>query len=189
METSPFHCHRSNRSFSWLDLFPGRARLAPPRPLRVPTWTPPPSISCWTFPAFLCCLHVFCAWVFSISFSSFLHLFLLFSTISFKFGFCELVFQVSSFEHFSCRWVSTAAVPRAQQSTAQLHKAANQVHADQSTYFEVSKEVCTYNMHAVSGLFSWSMELLAFAGRLLFAPQLFDHVLHLSCSSLPCERA
>ena len=49
--------------------------------------------------------------------------------------------RFSSFEHFICRWVSTAAVPLTQQSTAQspLHKAANQSHADQSTYVEVSK--------------------------------------------------
>ena len=47
-------------------------------------------------------------------------------------------------------------------------------------------------MHAASGLFSWSMELLAFASR-LFAPKMLEHLLmllHLSFRSiLPCERA
>ena len=40
-------------------------------------------------------------------------------------------------------------------------------------------------MHAASGLFSWSMELLAFAGR-LFAPKMLDHLLTTSvCHSNP----
>ena len=43
---------------TYLDLFSERARLAPPWPLTVPTRTPPPSITCWTFPASLCFLHV-----------------------------------------------------------------------------------------------------------------------------------
>ena len=43
-------------------------------------------------------------------------------------------------------------------------------------------------MHAASGLFSWSMELLAFASRLL-APKMLDHLPHLSYRSiLLCER-
>ena len=52
----------------------------------------------------------------------------------------------------------------------------------------VSKEVCTC-MHGASGLFSWNMELLAFASR-LFAPIFLDHLLHLSFRSIPpCQRA
>ena len=52
----------------------------------------------------------------------------------------------------------------------------------------LSKEVCTY-MRAASGLFSWSIELLAFASR-LFAHKMLDHLPHLSFRSiLPCERA
>ena len=77
----------------------------------------------------------------------------------------------------------------AQHSTAQssLHKAANQVRADQSTYQK--KNVRVNNMHAASGLFSWSTELLAFASR-LFAPKMLGHLLRLSSQSiLPCEPA
>ena len=44
-------------------------------------------------------------------------------------------------------------------------------------------------MDATSGLFSWSMELLAFASR-LFAPKVLDHLLHLSVIPIhSCERA
>ena len=51
----------------------------------------------------------------------------------------------------------------------------------------VSEEACTYT-HAASGLFCLSMELMAFASR-LFAPNMLDHLLHLSSQSiLPCER-
>ena len=39
-----------------------------------------------------------------------------------------------------------------------------------------SKEECTY-MHASSGLFSWSMELLVFASR-LFAPKMLHHLIN-----------
>ena len=80
----------------------------------------------------------------------------------------------------SIRPASTAKHSIARHSTAQhgtaqspLHKAANQVRADQCTY--QNKYICTY-MHAASGLFSWSMELLAFARR-LFVPKILDHLL------------
>ena len=70
-----------------------------------------------------------------------------------------------------------AVEPRAQQSTAQspLHKAADQVHADQSTYQSM---YCTY-MNAASRLFFWSIKLLALASR-LFAPKMLNH-LHYIC--------
>ena len=73
---------------------------------------------------------------------------------------------------------STAQHSTAQHSTAQspLHKAANQVRAEQSTY-----------RNEYAGLFSWSMELSAFASR-LFAPKMLDHLLsipvHLSFRSI-----
>ena len=47
----------------------------------------------------------------------------------------------------------------------------------------VSKDVCTY-MHATSRLFSWSIELLAFASR-LFASKMLDHPLTSVCHSDP----
>ena len=70
----------------------------------------------------------------------------------------------------------------AQHSTEQspLHKAANQVRTCQSEY--VFKEVYTYT-HATSRLFCWSMELLAFASRVL-VPKILDHRQHLSFQSI-----
>ena len=53
---------------------------------------------------------------------------------------------------------------------------AVQVYSNSSTAAVVcASKVCTYYMHAASGLFSWSMELLAFASR-LFAPKMLDHL-------------
>ena len=55
------------------------------------------------------------------------------------------------------------------------------------SFAHTSKQVCTY-MHVASGLFSWSMELLAFASC-MFEPKVSDHLPHLSSSSiLLCER-
>ena len=63
--------------------------------------------------------------------------------------------------------LSIRTASTAQHSTAHrnhpLHKAANQALPCRSEY--VSKDLRTY-MDAASGLFSWSMELLAFASRL-----------------------
>ena len=91
-----------------------------------------------------------------------------------------------------------AAVEHLQQycehSTAQ-HSAITPVQSSKPSTCRseyISKQVCKY-MHATSGLFSWSMELLAFASH-LFAPKMLDLLLF-SCiympfrSIHPCERA
>ena len=82
----------------------------------------------------------------------------------------------------SIKTASTAQHSTAKHSTAQspLHKAANQVRTCQSEY--VFKEVYTYT-HATSRLFCWSMELLAFASRVL-VPKILDHRQHLSFQSI-----
>ena len=49
----------------------------------VPTWAPPPSITCWTFPAFLCFLHFFGTFVFSFSISYVFIYFSFFSLLQF----------------------------------------------------------------------------------------------------------
>ena len=62
--------------------------------------------------------------------------------------------------------ILSTAVPRAQHSTApHNHPCTTQ----QTMYVPIRAHIKTY-MHAASGLFSWIMELLAFASR-LFAPQ------------------
>ena len=81
--------------------------------------------------------------------------------------------------------------PRAQQSTAQhsaipLHKAANQVRADQSTYKKKSMCVRTCMLHPVC--FPGSVELLAFPSR-LFAPKMLYHLLYDIRHSNPVLRA
>ena len=76
---------------------------------------------------------------------------------------------------------SSSTTSTAQQSTAQspLHKAANQVRADQSTFIKPSM----YVQHACGvRVVSWSMELFAFTGP-LFAPKMLDHLLHVSFHS------
>ena len=57
------------------------------------------------------------------------------------------------------------------------------------SFVHIEKRMYGTYMHAASGLFSWSMDLLAFASR-LFAPKMVNHLPHLSFRSvLPCERA
>ena len=62
-----------------------------------------------------------------------------------------------------------------------LHKAANQVRADQSTYIRTYVRTCML----CPVLFSWNMEMLAFASR-LYAPIMLDRPLTTSvCHSNP----
>ena len=86
-----------------------------------------------------------------------------------------------------------SAAQRSKVAQSPLYKAAKkQVRADQS--MDVSKEVRTYSTCMLRPvLFSWSMELLAFASR-LSAPKMLDHLLTASvCHSnpffLPSERS
>ena len=84
--------------------------------------------------------------------------------------------------------------PRTQQSTAQ-HSAITPAQSSKPSTCQsenVSKEVCTY-IHAAFGLFSWSMELLAFGSRLFALKMLDDLLTAHSCLSFhptfPRERA
>ena len=65
--------------------------------------------------------------------------------------------------------IRTASAAEHSTSQSPMHKAASQVRTDQSTY--IKRTICVRYMHAASGLFSWNMELLAFASR-LFAPKM-----------------
>ena len=89
--------------------------------------------------------------------------------------------------------IYSSMIPRARHSTAQrCHLCTKQQTkcVPIRVHTIVSKEGCTY-MHAASGLFSWSMELLGFASR-LFAPKMLDHLttsaIPLFRSVIPCER-
>ena len=108
-------------------------------------------------------------------------IFSVFSVVSsfVKFWTVYVVFRVSKI--FSCSTASTA-----------IHSAitlapSSKPNTCRSEY--ISKEVCTYNMHAASGCFpgAWSSWHLQVACLYL---KLLDHLLHLLlCSILPCERA
>ena len=72
---------------------------------------------------------------------------------------------------------STAKYSTAQHSTSAVTPA--QSSKPSTCRSEDVSRVCTY-MHAASGLFSWSMELLAFASRLLHRKCWTIYLLHLS---------
>ena len=83
-----------------------------------------------------------------------------------------------------CTSVYVVVEPRAQRSTAQ-HSAIPAAQSSKPSTCRseyISEEVCTY-MHAASRLFSWSMELLAFASR-LFAPKALDNLLYILHASV-----
>ena len=163
-----------------LDIFPGRARLAPPWSLRVTTRTPPPCTTCWTFPAAFCFVHFFCTTcVFSISFffassviSSFFYTLLQTRFVRVRF---------SSVQHFSCRRVSLQQQYREHIEAQRNHPCTKQ----QTKYMPIGvhpgikRSTGMYHTHMQHAcrvrVVFLEMELLAFSGR-LFAPQMLVHL-------------